>query len=194
MTKYRDHWEQALTEIEEWRLARNEYRRRPHGSRLAPEANDDSLEVEDESPIQARFRRRHPFKEPVTIHSIVFVNQSALYFGSNAVPPRRRRPVFVLRVEADGVTILGAPLTSSSSDLTRKLPIPRDAVGLRWEKARPVDLLLYDGPEFIPRKHIRKNDQDSPLAQVTSPLLQSVIAFVHGPAQSVVPVVDGSAS
>lgn len=192
MTKYKDYWEQAMSEMEERRLARSQYR-----MRSASSANPSfQLGGENDSPIQARFRRRNPLSELVTMYSIVFVNQSALSFGSRAVPPRQRRPVLVLRADPDAATILGAPFTtklSKSYGLFRKLPIARDAVGLTWENGQPVDMFLYDGPEFIARKDIRMNEPDFPLAKVTPPLLQTVIDFIRGPLTPAMAVRAGAA-
>jgi len=182
MSKYRGHWETASHFVEEWRLARDEYRNARKTGTPLPEVEDSET-----SEVKAHFRRVHPNKRPVELHTTVFVHQHALRFGADAKPPRHRRPVLVLRSDPWLREIIGAPLTTRTQANVRTMLIPREAPGLVWNQtARPRDGYLYDSPEFVGWAHIRRTDSDSPAATIGEPLLTAVLAFVFVPAVAAV--------
>lgn len=177
MEKYKGNWELARSQQEEWRLARDEYRQGKSARTVDAGGVDNAM-----SEVQARFRRLHPNKRPIDLHTLVFVNQSALQFGSNAHPPRTRRPVIALRKDIASSAILGAPMTTKSYQNWRKLAIPSAAPGLNWLlQGVRKDGYVYDTPEYVPAAEVRRGDPDSPLAVVEEPLLGQVLAFVYMP-------------
>ena len=180
MFKYRDHWETARNSIEEWRLARAEYRDALARGVQLPEVDDD--DADNASEIKDRFRRVHAAKRPVELHTIVWVHQRALEFGAHANPPRVRRPVLVLRSDPWLKEILAAPMSTLNIQNPRRLPIRHDEEGLIWSRtANRRDAFLYDTPEKVNWVDVRRKDRDSPLATVVEPLLRTALAhvFIH---------------
>ena len=174
MARYRGNWGLAESELEAWRLYRAE--QRPERN-LRKEKRQDFLEdpASSEAMTEHRFRWLNPLKHAVEPFLIVFVNQSALIFGSDAIPPRTRRPLFILRFEQVSGRYLGAPLTSKYG--FRKFHIEPGTDGFEWLGDQPErSMYLYQIAEYVSARDVHPI---SPLARVSDPLLKKVISFIR---------------
>lgn len=180
--KYQNHWELAMSEHEEWRLARSEYRTLPGVKKGNLDASSENGDPEHSN---SRRRNRHdsPEKKQIAQYTLYFVRQAALIFGSNAKPPRKRRPVLVVRVDYENKRALAAPLTTKRGDSQRTLLIEKDSKCMKWKviEEKRVVSFLYDSPEFVRFSDFRMQDSDSPLADMLSPLLDQCLSFVYEP-------------
>ena len=174
------HWEMALSELEEWRLARDEFRAQRSAASPGPDEDVDR----PTSVIKSRFRRWQPAKAPVQAHDMVFVNQSALEFGENIAAPVTRRRFLVLRMDEASGELLGAPVWAADAmNLQgRFLPFSAESEGIEWcRNSRPLDCNLYDSVEYVARADLRLSDADWQVAHFYEPLIGKVLRFVFMP-------------